>query len=330
MSEAINENKGKEEVLKEYSLFLGCVIPNRYPMIEKATREVMKVLNVKINEMNGASCCPAPGVFRSVDNFMWISLAARNLTIAEENNTELLTMCNGCYGTLLEVDHILKNNQAILNKTNEILKEIGRTYKGTTEVRHIMDVLYNDIGLDRIKACVKHKLGLNVAVHYGCHLLKPSSIRPFKGESEHPTFFDELVQVLGCKSVSYQDKFLCCGAGGAVRSTQKETSLMFTIEKLRQMRKAGADCIVVACPFCHLQFDMGQTELKFLLEEDEEPFRTPVVYITQLMGLAMGLSPNQLGMKRPESITGVTPMVPVELLLQKLSNIIENEKGGTF
>ncbi len=157
-----------------------------------------------------------------------------------------------------------------------------------------------------------------MAVHYGCHLLKPSIIRPFKGESENPTFFDDIVRACGCESVEYREKFMCCGAGGSVRSSQKETSLKYTLEKLRQIRKVHADCIVVSCPFCQLQFDQGQTEIGNMLEEDEEPFQIPIIYISQLIGLAMGFSPSDLGMIKPANLEGVTPFIPFDSLLQKL------------
>jgi len=155
-------------------------------------------------------------------------------------------------------------------------------------------------------------------VHYGCHLLKPSQIRPFHNEVDNPRFFDKMVEMCGCVSVDYKDKFMCCGAGGAVRSTQKDNSLKFTIEKLRNMRKAQADCIVVCCPFCQLQYDMGQMEIRPFLEEDEEPFRTPVLFITQLLGLAMGLTPQDLGMIKPENVDGLTPFVPLDNILEKI------------
>lgn len=301
-----------------YSFFLGCIIPNRYPMIEKASRVVLKHMGINLIDMKGASCCPAPGVFRSVDNLMWLTVGARNITIAQDNKADLVTLCNGCYGTLLEVEHILKHNPETKSKINDVLKEVGREFDESVAVRHLMDVLINDYGMERLELLIKKKLGLRVAVHYGCHLLKPSQIRPFHSEVDNPRFFDKMVEMCGCTSVDYKDKFMCCGAGGAVRSTQKDSSLKFTVEKLRNMRKAQVDCIAVCCPFCHLQYDMGQIELRPFLEEDEEPFRTPVFFITQLLGLAMGFTPTELGMIKPENIDGLTPYIPLDNILEKI------------
>lgn len=318
-TEIVGEYDYIKDLKLKYSLFLGCVIPNRYPMIERASRNVFKKIGVELVDMEGASCCPAPGVFRSVDKALWYSMSARNITIAERAKNDLLTLCNGCYGTLLEVDEEMKHDEELNVRINEILKSAGLHFEGSTNVRQVMDVLYNDIGLDKIRKLVKKKLGLRVAVHYGCHLLKPSGIRPFKGEFENPTFFDEVVDTLGNHSLDYPSKFQCCGAGGAVRTSFKDTSLQFTLEKMRSIKKSGADVIVVCCPFCFLQFDLGQVEMKSMLNEGEEPFDVPVLFITQLMGLAMGMDPVELGLVKPAGMTGISPFVDHVKLLEKIA-----------
>ncbi|MCP4761967.1 MAG: CoB--CoM heterodisulfide reductase subunit B [archaeon] len=324
------QNEDKTPDLK-FSLFLGCVIPNRYPMIEKASRSVFKEMSIEILEMEGASCCPAPGVFRSVDKAIWLIVGARNLNIAQKKGTDILTLCNGCYGTLLEVDHTLKHNKEMNSRINELLSEVGRQYDGSINVKHVMDVLYNDIGLVRMQSLVKKKLNLKVAVHYGCHLLKPSEIRPFGDDPDNPRFFDNLIETTGCESIDYQEKFQCCGAGGGVRTGMKEISLKFTLDKLRQIRKAGADCIVTCCPFCHLQFDLGQIEVKDMLLDDEEPFSIPVLYVTQLLGLAMGLEPKDLGMIKPTDLKNITPFTSLEPILKKVQEVSnETTKRGNI
>jgi heterodisulfide reductase subunit B2 len=309
----------------KYSLFLGCVIPNRYPMIERASRNVMKKLGIELIDMKGASCCPAPGVFRGVDSAVWLTIGARNINIAQNNGADLLTFCNGCYGTLIEIDHSLKHDNDLKKKINQILAETGREFDGSIRVRQIMDVLYFDIGTDRLKKLVKDKLGLKCAIHYGCHLLKPSKVRPFGSNIETPTFFEEIVETLGCQSIDYKDKMLCCGAGGGVRTTFKNTSLNFTLTKLREIKKVGADCIVVCCPFCNLQFDLGQLEVKNLMAEGEEAFNIPVIFITQLMGLAMGMEYEDLGMIKPSELKGVSPFISVQPILDKVTKIRNQE-----
>ncbi|WP_457558922.1 CoB--CoM heterodisulfide reductase subunit B [Candidatus Harpocratesius sp.] len=301
-----------------YSLFLGCVIPNRYPMIERASRKLFDHLNIGINEMEGASCCPAPGVFRSVDKALWLTVGARNISIAERHHTDIISLCNGCYGTLHEVNHQIKHNDTLKNRINTVLSKIGRKFEGNIDVKQIVEVLYYDYGLENLKKLITNPLGLRVAVHYGCHLLKPSSIKPFTEDPEDPHFFDELVEITGSESVDYRNKIMCCGAGGSLRTGSKENSLKFTLTKLRSIRKANVDCIVTCCPFCQLQFDLGQLEVKNELDPDEDPFNIPVIYISQLLGLAMGLDPIVLGMIKPLDMKGISPFIPFDNLLQKL------------
>jgi len=167
---------------------------------------------------------------------------------------------------------------------------------------------------------VKHKFSdLKVAVHYGCHIIKPSDKRPWDGESEFPTFLDEIVEITGAKSIDYKDKLLCCGAGGAVRTAVKEVSADFSREKLTNIREAGADIIIDCCPFCHLQLDLGQMEANSVYKDIVgEPFKIPVIYITQLLGLAFGIDPNSLGLIKNHELSGVSPFIPIEPFMEKV------------
>jgi heterodisulfide reductase subunit B len=316
----------KEE--KKYSLFLGCIIPNRYPFIERATRKVFNKLGITLLEMEGASCCPAPGVFRGFDIDSWLILGARNLSIAEENNTDIALMCNGCYGSLLEVNHILKTDPEKRAIVNSHLAKIGREFKGTIEVKHIIDILYNTIGVNKLKQRTKYarkeKLDLKVAVHYGCHLVKPAESRPWDCDVEEPIFFDELVEATGAKSLDYRDKYMCCGAGGGVRSAFKDVSLDMTKEKLNNMRDVGADAIITACPFCHLQFDLGQVEINSASKDLVIPkFNIPVIYYTQLLGLALGFTAEEVGLVKSKELAGVPPFISMEPILNKIGENIE-------
>ncbi len=293
----------------DYSLYLGCVIPNRYPVIEAATRLFMDEMGVKLKEMDGASCCPAPGVFRSFDIPTWLTIAARNISIGEKNESDILTLCNGCYGTLLEADHKLKHQSDKKNMVNEHLKKIRKEYKGSIKVKHIIEAMYYDIGKDKLKEhFVKKWRNLPVAVHYGCHILKPSDTKPWGAVSEEPRFFDELVNITGARSIFYKDKNMCCGAGGAVRTAVKEVSLDFTREKLENVRNVGGQAIITCCPFCHLQYDLGQVEINGIFKDQiEEAFQIPVVYVTQLFDYAYGKDPYSIGLLRPDQPAGTPP-----------------------
>jgi len=300
-----------------YALFLGCVIPNRYPMIEASIRSVFEELETEIIDMPGASCCPAPGVFRSFHLPTWLVIAARNITIGEELGVDIITGCNGCYGTLRDAWEELNHEVELKKMVNEHLAKIGREYKGSIEPKHIIQALYLDMGINHIRDQIKYKFkDLKIAVHYGCHIVKPSYKRPWNGEYENPTFLDEIVELTGAKSIDYKDKFMCCGAGGAVRTAIKEVAADFTREKLTNMRDAKVDAIITCCPFCHLQLDLGQMEVNNIYGDIiGEPFKIPVIYITQLLGLSMGIDPNRLGLVKNHELGGVPPYITIDSFL---------------
>ncbi|MGB5909614.1 MAG: CoB--CoM heterodisulfide reductase subunit B [Promethearchaeia archaeon] len=312
-----------EDYKWHYGFFLGCVIPNRYPMIEASIRSVFDHLGAEILDLPGASCCPAPGVFRAFHIPTWLVIAARNISIAEEIGVNPLTGCNGCYGTLRDAWYELEHEYELKKEVNEYLSKIGRTYKGNLEPKHVVQALYLDMGLDHLKDYIKFTFsGLKIAVHYGCHIVKPSDKRPWDGEYEVPRFLDEIVELTGAKSVDYKDKYMCCGAGGAVRTAVKEIAADFTREKLMNIREAGADIIINCCPFCHLQLDLGQVEANSIYADMiGEPFNIPVIYITQLLGVAFGMDPNLLGLIKNHELTGVSPFISIDPFL----NIIKNQ-----
>ncbi|UCE16473.1 MAG: CoB--CoM heterodisulfide reductase subunit B [Candidatus Bathyarchaeota archaeon] len=290
----------------QYAFFLGCVIPNRYPGIELAMRKVAPTLEIELKDMEGASCCPAPGVFKSFHQSTWLALAARNLVIAETLGTDIITLCNGCYGSLKEANEILKTNSSKRDEVNKILHDFNKEFRGTIDVKHFVEVVYQNIETEKLKGLVKKPLHFNVAVQYGCHLLKPTKYRKVES-TERPKFLDELVEALGSKSVPYRDKMMCCGAGGGVKASNPDVSLDMAREKLENMRNAGAECIVTPCAFCHLQFDRGQVDIR---NQSGVDFNIPVLHYVQFLGLALGLESRKLGLH--------SNAIPIDPVLKKL------------
>jgi len=278
---------------KTYSFFLGCVMPNRFPNIEKSIRVVLPKLGIQLEELDGASCCPAPGVIRSFNEPTWLALASRNLALAEKAGNDLLTGCNGCYGTFKDSLHTIHENPERLAEVQKILKDVGLEYNATVEAKHLTEVIY-EMDLEEIrKKLTKSLEGIKIGVHYGCHLLKPSKQRPWKQTSRH-TFLDELVELTGAESTKYRDKYMCCGAGGGVRGSNVPLSVDIAKEKLDNLIEAEVDCIVNVCSFCHLQYEVSQAQLN--KELGEKKYHIPVIYYTQLLGLAMGIDPDELGL----------------------------------
>lgn len=274
--------------MAKYAFFLGCIAPLRYPGIEKSTREVCKALGVELVDLTDASCCPAPGVIRSFDKKTWLAAAARNLALAEKAGLDILTICNGCYGSLYDAAHELNHDEKLLADVNVILKEIGLKYSGKTNVRHFAEVLYNDIGIEKIKSAVTKPLDYKIATFYGCHFIKPSKIKNID-DPENPHILDDLVEATGSQSMPRLNKVMCCGAGGGLRSQFGETAMKFTATNLKNFKDGGANMIVDICPFCHLQFDVGQKEVK--------GYDFPVLHLSQLYGIAMGMNAKDLGLE---------------------------------
>jgi heterodisulfide reductase subunit B len=281
--------------MREYAFYLGCIAPNRYPGSESASYKTAERLGIKLLDLQGASCCPAPGAFGSIDLNIWYAMAARNLCLAEQMGKDIALICNGCYKSIWEVNHKLKHNDELRDGVNEVLKEIDMEYKGSIDVWHLAELFYDPeiVGVDKIRESVTVPLtGARIAVHYGCHLMKPQKERHF-GTTEHPTWIEEMVAALGATPVEYRNKMLCCGAGGGVRGYDLVHSLDITNEKMINLMEVGVDALTEVCPFCQLQFDRGQIEMQ---EKFGVRYDLPVLHYCELLGLAQGMSPQELAL----------------------------------
>ena len=283
--------------MMKYALFLGCVIPVKYTGFEKATREVMKTLDIELVDLP-FSCCPSPTNMKLAHYDTWLALAARNLCLAEEAGLPILAMCNGCVNTLKEVNLILKQDLSRRNGVNQALEGSGHFFKGEIEVKHLLDVLYQEIGLDRIAEKVRTPLnGIRVGCHYGCHLYRPPRLMYPEDLSEAasyvPVSMDHILAVLGAQPTQYSRKFLCCGSAlGTNIDVQAANEI--TREKLQHMKKHQIEAVAVACPSCFYQFDRGQLMLE---RKYHDGFGLPTLFISQLLGLAMGLERGNLGLE---------------------------------
>jgi len=256
---------------------------------------VLPKLGIQLEDLEGASCCPAPGVIRSFNEPTWLALASRNLALAEMSGHDLITGCNGCYGTFKDALVEVREHPDRLKEVQKVFKGMNLKFEGKVEAKHVIEVI-NELGPDFIRKKVTRPIkGIKVGVHYGCHLLKPSKNRPWEQTQRH-TFLDELVEATGAESTNYKDKNICCGAGGGVRGSQVAVSVDIAKEKLDNLIDAGVDCIVNVCSFCHLQYETSQVQLN--KELGEKKYHIPVLYYTQLLGLAMGLDSTELGLDK--------------------------------
>jgi heterodisulfide reductase subunit B len=279
----------------KYSLFLGCIAPLRYPGIEASVRNTMEHFGVELLDMKGASCCPAPGLYPYISRDLWQAVAARNITIAEDISENVLTICNGCQSTLQRVNETLKGSANTKDKINQILSNVSLEFRGTLQVLHVFDVLFDQITPKRISNETKFPLkGLRVAPFYGCHYF---TIHPEFGVQRRPKKLEKLIEAIGATTVNYPEEMTCCGAGEGVRSSAHILSLRILQQKLDSISNHDVDCLVVICPFCYLQFDRGQIEV---WDTFKTKYDIPILYYTQLLGLSLGFPPVKAGL-RPDS-----------------------------
>jgi heterodisulfide reductase subunit B len=273
----------------EYDIFLGCVIPARLPFLEASSRKVFETLNIKLNDVDGFSCCPDPTGIEQIDHKTWLTLGARNLSLSKNGNGGIISFCSGCVETLKGVNYSLNKDPSLLEEVNDHLKKVGKKYDGKTGVKHFAQVLYEN--LDKVKEkVVKPLTGFKVAVHYGCHYLRPSEFiqwdDPF---NPHP--IDDIVTAIGAESIDYENKIECCG--NPVDKSDGDLSLLMIENKLQAIQNAGANCVVLVCPACYQQFDFNQRELS---KKEGVNFEIPIFYLSELVALAFGHKQEDLGL----------------------------------
>jgi heterodisulfide reductase subunit B len=274
----------------KYAFFPGCLIPTRYPHLEYVAGLILPQIGIELIDIDKFTCCSDPIQFRGADRLTWLAIAARNICLAEEIGLNILTLCNGCVNTLTTANHMLKSQSELRDKVNRILTDTGHQFMGKVEIKHFLQVIIDDIGIGQIKDFIKTSLyGLNVATHTGCHLASPEDVMNFDDPID-PKVLDSLVAALGAEPVDYDLKSLCCGVGLNL-SGKMDASSRLLKDKLENMNKYEADCIVVGCPFCYQQFDLGQIAASRKYKFD---FKLPVLYYLQILGLAMGYTLDEM------------------------------------
>ena len=290
----------------EYAFFLGCNIPARLEQYETASRAVMSRLGVGLIDYRDFTCCGYP--LRNVDRKAYLLSAAGNLALAERDGVNIMALCKCCFGTLKEAQYVLGGNETLRREINDMLKPRDLSYQGKVEVKHLLSVLYHDVGLDNLKKKISRKMkDLKIATHYGCHALRPSKVTQFD-DPVAPTLFDELVKATGAKSVEWSEKLNCCGA--PLMGVNDRISMDLTQKKLDSGRKSGADFLCTACPYCQLQFDQVQS---MMASNGATGNALPSILYAQLLGLCMGVDEKSLGLEKNQvAIDNVTSFITQE------------------
>jgi len=274
--------------MSRYAFFLGCTAPVRTMNYELSTRRVAEKLGIELVDFP-FTCCGFP--IEPINQDSAIMMSMRNLALAESKGLDIVTLCSACAGTLTRFNKILREDKkSRTNLANNLSR--GLEYRGSVKVKHFVRMLYEDIGIPKLKGMISKNLkGLKLLTHYGCHYIRPSEIYNGFDYPEAPHTLDELVEITGAESLDFPQRDMCCGA--ALLAIDKNITLTMAESKLQMAKAAGADALVVICPFCGISYDMGQLEIEI---EFHRKYNLPVLYYPQLLGLAMGLHPKDLAL----------------------------------
>jgi heterodisulfide reductase subunit B len=288
------------------ALFQGCNIPARVPQYADATQAVCGKLNIELVELAASACCGYP--VRNFDRHAFLLSAAKNLAAAESAGLDMLVMCKCCYGTLKKAEYLLSGDPHLKAEINRILAKDKLHYEGRLQINHLLTVLHRDVGSDSLNSIISRTYsGLQIAVSYGCHALRPSSITGFD-DPVSPKIFDELVELTGAFSVDWTRKLDCCGA--PLTGINDQLAMEMAAKKIASAREAGAHYVCTACPYTHLQFDRVQQQLAADSEHWES--LAPILY-PQLLGLCLGIDETTLGLSNNRlEIAGISSFLMTE------------------
>jgi heterodisulfide reductase subunit B len=289
-------------------LYLGCTIPTQEYAYELSAREVLPRLDVNLIDLQDASCCGQP--LKGIDTLGWLYLASRTIALAEQQKAKrLLTLCNGCHVSLCEANHLLESDKSLQKTVDELLAEEGLEIKGNLRIRHLLDFLHDDIGVQTIRQTLENgsnfnPLDLNLAAHYGCHIIRPSSIeRPDR--SDDPSKLENLIRATGASTSKYPERLECCGA--PMLATVNKEVFQIAGNKLLAIQNRGFDGVISVCPFCKRMFERQEA----ISRVTGLNISIPSMYYTQLLGLAMGISTEKLGLQLNLS--------PIATILEKIT-----------
>jgi len=274
----------------KYALFLGCTVPARARNYELSARKVAEKVGIELVDITDFICCGFP--IKASDEETSLIMAAYNLCLAEQKGLDICVLCSSCGSALVEAGFHLNEDRFARDRVNRQLSRVGMKYEGKSRVRHLARILFEEIGAEKIRPFFEKDAGsLEVAVHYGCHYLKPSKIFEGFDSVEDPRSIDALVEITGAGVISYPGKKNCCG--GPILPVDERVALSLAKNKLDNISSSGANAICLVCPFCSVMLDGNQKSIE---SEYGVSFDIPVLYLTQILGLAMGFDRKELGL----------------------------------
>lgn len=273
----------------KFSYYPGCTLHSSAKDYDQSVKAVCAILGIELEEIDDWNCCGATAI-PSVDPELATGLAARNLARVEANSGHIVTACNACYLALRRTTEKLAKNTPLKAKVIKSLEEAGLKFSGQVEVQHLLEIVA-ELETEVLKGHIKKPLeGLKVACYYGCQLVRP---RHFDNP-EDPETLDKLMKLLGATVVTFHHKAKCCAS--SLATTKDKVAYKMVKDILQEASEAGADLIVTICPMCQLNLDAYQDQINSVYRLN---LSMPVIYFTQLFGLAYGLDSNQLGLDKP-------------------------------
>ena len=280
----------------KYALYTGCTAKESTPELLSSTLAIANKLNIELVILEEASCCGASHL-QDYDDFLALVLNARNLCYAEARGLTMVTICNTCQLNTSMTKHRLDNNPELKARVNEKLKEVGLEYKGESNVKHFLYALIEDFGLDKLQSMVTTPLSqFNIAPFYGCHNIRPQELHEDTHNAENPynpTSLDDLIIACGGKTVDYEEKNKCCGFHIELQSAH--SSALTAGKALVGAIDSNSDWMVTPCPLCHLKLDTQQKHIGKVVGREID---LPVLHMPQMVGLALGCTSEELGLKK--------------------------------
>ena len=288
----------------KYAFFPGCVSRGGCPELYPATKLICEKLGIELQEMPAASCTGA-GVLQEKNELLGDTLNARTFAMAEALDLPILTICSTCQGVMSQANHRLKNPE-YLAKVNGFLADEGLEYKGKARPKHLLWVLIEDIGLDKLMSLVTRPLaGTRMAPFYGCYIVRPTDALEFDENPNRQTALEQIIETIGATVVDFEGKTRCCGF--PILTINERNSMAMVGKHTSEAKDLGADAMITPCPLCHLNLDSFQPKAA---AQAGRPIEMPILHMPQAIGLAMGLSPNDMGLKRH-----IVSTAPLELAL---------------
>jgi len=274
----------------KYTYYPGCSVLATAKHYQESIDAVAGVLGIELEELDDWNCCGATA-YMSVKELMSFAISARNLALAEKFHRDLVTPCSACFTVLNKTNQYFAEYPDLRKKLGQTLEAAGLSYSGNIRVRHILDIVVNDVGNEKLASLVTRRLeGLKVAPYYGCQIVRPGT--DFD-DPDDPQCMDRLIEALGATSVEYSMKAKCCGA--SLMGTQENLALRLCKNLLLEAERNEADCVITLCPLCQMNLDVYQRKVN---RHFGTKFNIPVLYFTQLIGLALGIPSGKLGFRR--------------------------------